>query len=175
MLTIGRLAKRFGLTGSTLLHYDRIGLLSPTGRTSSNYRVYSNEDADRLGRITNLRRAGVSLNHIRKILDADQAGLKTTLENRLGAINEDLSALRDQQRLIAHLLQDESVLSATGSPGKDGWIAILSASGLSEAEMDHWHAQFERLNPDAHREFLRAIGFEDREVKQIRARARFSA
>ena len=175
MLTIGRLAKRFGLTRSTLLYYDRIGLLSPTGRTSSNYRVYSNDDADRLGRIVNLRQAGVSLDAIRKILETDAVGLTMVLEGRLEMINEDMSTLRNLQRLIADLLHDESVLNLTGRINKDDWITMLNASGLSESDMDQWHAQFERFNPSAHQEFLKSLGIEEKEIKQIRARARFNA
>lgn len=175
MLTIGRLAKRFGLTRSTLLYYDRVGLLSPTGRTSSNYRVYSNEDADRLGRIVTLRRAGVSLNAIGKLLETDSVGLTTILEGRLEMINEDISALRDQQKLIAHLLHDETVLNVTGRIDKNEWIALLSASGLSESDMDQWHAQFERINPGAHQEFLKSLGMGEKEIDQIRARAQFNA
>ena len=41
MLTIGKLARKFDLSRSTLLYYDRIGLLKPSGRTRANYRVYT--------------------------------------------------------------------------------------------------------------------------------------
>jgi hypothetical protein len=43
MLTIGRLAERFGLSRSTLLYYDSIELLSPSARSDANYRLYSLE------------------------------------------------------------------------------------------------------------------------------------
>ncbi|MGI9319493.1 MAG: MerR family transcriptional regulator [bacterium] len=175
MLTIGRLAKRFGLSRSTLLYYDRIGLLSPTGRTPSNYRVYSNSDIERLKRIDTFRQAGVPLREIRKLLENDSEGLRATLEMRLGTINDSITALRDQQRLIAALLQDHTVLSLAGSLDKQGWVAVLRASGMSDEDMNHWHAQFERLNPEAHREFLLSLGIEPKEVEQIRVRARFGA
>jgi DNA-binding transcriptional MerR regulator len=175
MLTIGRLAKRFGLSRSALLYYDRIGLLSPTGRTESNYRVYSDSDVDRLMRIDTFRQAGVPLNDIGKILDADDAGLRAILEARLRMINEGIAALRVQQRLIARLLRDKSVLRRTGSLDKDGWVAVLRASGMSDDDMSYWHAQFERLNPEAHRDFLMSLGIVNEEVDEIRARARRSS
>jgi len=43
-LTVGALAGRSGLTVRTLHHYDEIGLLSPSGRSRSGYRLYSDED-----------------------------------------------------------------------------------------------------------------------------------
>ncbi len=39
MLTVGKLAEDFGLSRSTLLYYDRIGLLQPAARTEKGYRV----------------------------------------------------------------------------------------------------------------------------------------
>ena len=55
-LTISALARRFGLSRSALLHYDRIGLLSPSGRSLAGYRCYSEADADRLRAIQTFRR-----------------------------------------------------------------------------------------------------------------------
>ena len=49
-LTVGRLAKRFGLSRSTLLYYDRLGLLCPSGRSGGDYRLYEDADAQRLDR-----------------------------------------------------------------------------------------------------------------------------
>ncbi len=171
-LTVGQLAKRFRLSRSTLLYYDRIGLFRPTGRTESNYRLYSESDVDRLTRIDAFRQAGVPLKDIRAILDADQAGLRATLEARLCAINAQIATLRDQQRLIAKLLRDESVLYRTGSLDKEGWISILRASGMTDEDMWRWHVEFERLNHRAHEEFLASLGIPDEEVGEIRKRSR---
>ncbi|MFC1747364.1 MerR family DNA-binding transcriptional regulator [Pseudomonadota bacterium] len=38
MHTIGEVSKRFSISRSTLLYYDAIGLLSPSGRSNANYR-----------------------------------------------------------------------------------------------------------------------------------------
>ena len=47
MLTISQVASRFGLSRSTLLYYDTIGLLSPSLRSRANYRLYSPADVER--------------------------------------------------------------------------------------------------------------------------------
>ncbi len=47
-LSIGEIAKQYGLSRSTLLYYDAIGLLRPSGRSESNYRRYTGEDSRRL-------------------------------------------------------------------------------------------------------------------------------
>ena len=43
-LTVGRLARRFGLARSTLLYYDRIGVLRPSARSAAGYRLYDAGD-----------------------------------------------------------------------------------------------------------------------------------
>jgi hypothetical protein len=50
-VTIGQLARKHGLSRSTLLYYDRIGLLSPTSRSAAGYRRYGPTEVDRLTRI----------------------------------------------------------------------------------------------------------------------------
>jgi MerR family transcriptional regulator, thiopeptide resistance regulator len=51
-LKVGDLSKRTGLSIRTLHHYDEIGLLSPSHRTESGYRVYDKQDIIRLQQIT---------------------------------------------------------------------------------------------------------------------------
>ena len=46
--TVGRLAKRFGLSRSTLLYYDSIGLLKPEVRGEGEYRRYGKDAIKRL-------------------------------------------------------------------------------------------------------------------------------
>lgn len=65
---ISQLARTFGLSSSTLLYYDRIGLLRPSGRTTSNYRIHSNVDRQRFAQICRYRRKGMSLETIAEVL-----------------------------------------------------------------------------------------------------------
>jgi len=46
--SVSKLARAFGLSRSTLLCYDRLGLLPPSGRTGSGYRCYTDKDHRRL-------------------------------------------------------------------------------------------------------------------------------
>ena len=72
LYTIEQVATRTGLTKRTLRYYEEVGLLLPTGRTEGNYRLYSEEDIQRLERIKNLRNLlGFSLNDIRELMEAE--------------------------------------------------------------------------------------------------------
>jgi hypothetical protein len=52
-LKVGELAKRTGLTIRALHYYDNIGLLRPSGRSDSGYRLYNQSDVARLHGILN--------------------------------------------------------------------------------------------------------------------------
>lgn len=45
---VGELAKQTGITVRTLHHYDQIGLLTPSERDSTGYRLYTTDDVIRL-------------------------------------------------------------------------------------------------------------------------------
>lgn len=47
-MKVGALARRTGLTVRTLHHYDEIGLLRPTQRTTAGHRLYGDEEVRRL-------------------------------------------------------------------------------------------------------------------------------
>jgi DNA-binding transcriptional MerR regulator len=69
-LTVGEVAKRFRITVRTLHHYDEIGLLTPSRRAASGYRVYTSSDLTRLSQIIVYRRLEFSLDEIASLLDA---------------------------------------------------------------------------------------------------------
>jgi MerR family transcriptional regulator, thiopeptide resistance regulator len=171
MLTITALARRFGLARSTLLHYDRIGLLRPPGRSGAGYRCYGEAEVLRLERIRGYREAGLALETIQRILDAPGFQPAEALQARLLELDREIRALRGQQAVIARLLGRPELLAGTGPMDKATWVELLRASGMDEAAMDRWHADFERLSPERHQRFLEALGMGRGEVEAVRGRA----
>lgn len=170
-LSVGALGKRFGLSRSALLYYDRIGLLSPSGRSASGYRLYSERDVKRLEAICRYREIGLGLDQIRELLGATGRRVEL-LEARLDQLNAEIQRLREQQRVIVRLLARPARLSGTRSLDKDGWVAILRAAGLDDDAMHRWHVEFERMAPEAHGDFLESLGLGRGEVARIRRRSR---
>jgi MerR family transcriptional regulator, redox-sensitive transcriptional activator SoxR len=72
-LTIGQVAKRAGLNLSAIRYYEAKGLLPEAPRISGQRR-YGEDALARLGVIDVAKRAGFSLNDIRVLLDASEAG-----------------------------------------------------------------------------------------------------
>lgn len=67
--TVGQISDLAGVTIRTLHHYDHVGLLSPSGRSSSGYRRYEEADLERLQQILLYRELGFPLDEIAVILD----------------------------------------------------------------------------------------------------------
>jgi len=168
MYTIGQVAKKFSLSRSTLLYYDSLGLLQPSGRSESNYRLYSKDDLKKMEKIALFREAGISLEAIASLLEQEEEHFQTILEKRLAMINNEIQTLRNQQQVILNLLQNQTAIKQTRVMTKANWVSLLAASGLDEKGMKKWHIEFERLSPEAHQDFLESIGIEPNEIEQIR-------
>jgi DNA-binding transcriptional MerR regulator len=167
MTTVGRLARQFGLSRSTLLYYDRKGVLSPSGRSEKGYRVYSATDAEQLGLICLYRKAGLSLDAIGQVLSSRGQNLNATLNRRLAELEKESGKLQEQQRLILSLLKREPPENL-GRLDKNGWMDLLAASGFSKADMRAWHMGFEKSAPRKHRAFLEYLGVPTEEISEIR-------
>lgn len=88
ILKIGEFAKRAGVTVKTLLHYEKIGLLKPSYKTSSGYRVYCEEDFLKLQQIITLKFIGLSLNEIKEVLYKREENLERIISTQKSALEE---------------------------------------------------------------------------------------
>ncbi len=168
MFTIGKVAKKYSLSRSTLIYYDMIGVLTPSGRSESNYRLYSDSDLKKMDRIQLFRSTGLSLEAIELLLQTESSELSSTLESRLFAINNEIEKLRDQQRVILKILENEILDKNTRVITKGVWVSMLEAAGLDEKGMKNWHVEFEKNSPEAHQDFLESIGIDKDEISAIR-------
>jgi MerR family transcriptional regulator, thiopeptide resistance regulator len=169
--TVGRLARRFGISRSTLLYYDRIGLLAASARSGSGYRLYTREDVARLEKVLLFRRVGLSLAAIGAILAAERGSVGEALERRLTTIDEEIASLRRQQQVILRLLERGQGQVRAGNLDQAGWVALLRATGLDDDDMRRWHVEFERVAPEAHQDFLESLGIAAEEIVAIRKRS----
>lgn len=97
---IGEIAAATGLTVRTLHHYEAVGLVRPTGRTSAGHRLYGPEALERLYRVSMLRSLGLSLAQIRESLDGGSSQLREVLAEHVCMVDERVGR---QQRLRARL------------------------------------------------------------------------
>lgn len=94
LMRIGELAERTGLSLPTLRHYDETGLLSPSTRTSGNFRLYSEADFERLMVIRRMKPLGFSVEEMRELLTVVDGLGDPRLSPTSRARGELVSALR---------------------------------------------------------------------------------
>lgn len=95
---IGELAERAGMSLRTIRHYDEVGLLVPSGRTTGGFRVYTGDDLERLLVIRRMKPLGFTLDEMAELLrvvdglrDADPDEARTRAA-RLDAFLDDARA-----------------------------------------------------------------------------------
>ncbi len=175
MMTVSALARRCGLSRSTLLYYEAHGLLRRPSRTGGNYRAYEEADLRQLEQVARYRKLGLAVPEIAALLGGRAGGTRAILERRLAAIDAEIEALRGHQRAILGLLQRTRRLRRDEMITKDKWVEIMRAAGLSEADMHRWHTEFEKAAPAEHQEFLEFLRIPKEEVAEIRESSRKGA
>lgn len=122
LLKVGELAKCTGLTVRALHHYHDIGLLAPSARSASGYRLYNQADVTRLYRIQALQRLGFSLAEVGAMLASDGAPLPQLIGQQIAALDAQLA---EGQALRQRLLQLQQSLADETQPELADWLTTL--------------------------------------------------
>ncbi|MDR1640611.1 MAG: MerR family transcriptional regulator [Clostridiales bacterium] len=86
--TIKKLAQMSGVSARTLRWYEECGLLKPKRLSTNGYRIYGDDEVDRLQQILFYRELGFQLEEIRSILLSPQFDREAALEKHLVALQE---------------------------------------------------------------------------------------
>ena len=135
---IGELARATGLSVRTLHHYDEIGLLTPSERTQAGYRLYGEQDVERLYEIRALRDLGIPLGEIPDALGGD---VRLTLTRHLERIEQTLERERQLQLLLTNILGGGDERAS----GKDYMEAIQAMTMLDKYYTPEQLQQLEKL------------------------------
>jgi DNA-binding transcriptional MerR regulator len=98
--TVSDLALLSGVTVRTLHHSDEIGLLVPSERSPAGYRLYTRDDAERLGHVLAYRACGVPLAEIRALLDDDGGDRASHLRRQLDLLDARAAELERQRQSL---------------------------------------------------------------------------
>lgn len=135
--TIGTLASAAGVRRDTIRYYERIGLLRPAERTAAGYRLYGEQDLDRLNFVRTAQRLGFTLSEAGDLLairGADSARAADVLrvtEVKLGELRSRVAQLQ----AISRALQDLAANCPVDAPASDCPIlAYLSGRKVGAPE-----------------------------------------
>ena len=122
LLRIQEVGAALGLTTRTLRYYEELGLLKPAARSEGDYRLYDEDDLERLRFIKGLRDdAGFSLAEIGQLLEDDEARarnrdrFRTTqdpaerrsiVDDALSRVERQISSLRSKMDRLAEMIEE---------------------------------------------------------------------
>ena len=103
---IGELAGRLGLSVTALRYYESIGVLPPPERTKSGYRLYTETEARLLRFVLQAKRAGLTLEEIRRIIRSGKDGAERedvleSLQRRIASIDAEVAELQQFRQALA--------------------------------------------------------------------------
>ncbi|SNB54415.1 DNA-binding transcriptional regulator, MerR family [Marinobacter sp. es.042] len=139
MYRISELAAQLSLTRSTLLYYEKKGLIS-SKRQSNGYRFYGEKDLQRLRLLQQLQAGGLSLQECKDCLNGKLD--RNMLQRRVVQLNAEIEAKQRASRLLTALLGNDSLRS--------------------------WHEITDRLAPDAHLDWLKQQGFNEQQALHLK-------
>lgn len=147
MYRIQQFARLAGVTVRTLHHYDRVGLLSPTRRSESGYRIYCNEDLGKLERILVLRYLGLSLREIGELLRESvlHRSLQETLARQARVLSERRAEIDRVLRAVNGALAQANAPNIEAAPDWRLYQSILKEMQMSKTE--NWTEKY--YSPEA--------------------------
>ena len=128
MRTVKEVSLKSGVSVRTLQYYDKIGLLKPTGRTVSGYRLYDDTALEQLRQILLFRELQFSLCDIRSILSSPHFDRYKALEQQIVLLTMKKERLEKLVSLARDLMtkEDEAMDFSAFSTAKEEEYAALA-------------------------------------------------
>ena len=120
-MRIGEVADLLGINPKTIRYYEGIGLLPEPERTAAGYRLYTEDDLDRLSFVKMAQRLGLTLDEIGEVLALRDRGerpcayVREVLRREVGSIDRrirELRVLREELRALEAKAEDLSAKPA---------------------------------------------------------------
>ncbi|MBO1336415.1 MerR family transcriptional regulator [Streptomyces sp. VRA16 Mangrove soil] len=150
LLTIGRLARRTGLSVRTIRYWSDEGVLHPVTRSDGGYRLYDAESVARLELIRTLRELGLGLDDVRTVLAGEQ-DVAAVAAAHVAALDAQIQVLRVNRAVLSTVAKRKSSAEEMALMNK---LARLSA------------AERKRIMDDFAEEMLRGLDTVDPVIQE---------
>ncbi|MEO9222975.1 MAG: MerR family transcriptional regulator, partial [Mycobacteriaceae bacterium] len=107
--TVGRVAELVGVSVRTLHHYDEIGLVPPSARSSVGYRSYSDADVERLHQVLLYRELGFPLEEIATLLDDPSVDAMAHLRRQRALLDERIERLHRMVTAVEQMMEAQTM------------------------------------------------------------------
>ncbi|MGW2340693.1 MerR family transcriptional regulator [Streptomyces sp. NPDC001661] len=107
--SVGQVARFAGTTVRTLHHYDEIGLLTPSERSTAGHRRYGESDLDRLQQVLFYRELGFPLDEIQALLDDPGADPREHLRRQHELLTVRIEKLQKMAEAVEHAMEAQKM------------------------------------------------------------------
>lgn len=154
MYRVGEFAALTGVSVRTLHHYHRVGVLGPSRRAESGYRLYSERDLLRMQQILTLRYLGFPLKDIGDLLSRPDFDLVASLRIQRMALRDRISELERIDSTLGELLDRRL------ETGQWVWDLVAKASAAVQKSLEQKGEKQmqEYYSPDEMRQRFDEIG-----------------
>lgn len=139
LLDIAEVARLTGLTSRALRFYEARSLIAPL-RTASGRRAFGTGELERIHGLLALKRAGLSLAQIKRLLDREPMDLRRLIAAQLDMLAAQQAALEDARALLATTLSRID----RGEPIDAETFCSLIRTGDMMMEQDGWRRVTDR-------------------------------
>lgn len=157
-MTIGKLAKRAGISADAIRFYEDEGILRPTEKTEAGYRLYDEDAVRRVSFIKHAQQCGMTLSEIRQLLELKSDGcsccgdVRSLAKQKRMQIEQKIKAMQAMSQALSELID---ICTDEDRPVDD--CPILAALE-SHLESDPERAKDSRDKDTDHDSLLPAIG-----------------
>lgn len=124
MKTVNEVSKLSGVSIRTLHHYDKIGILKPAQITEAGYRLYNEENLERLQSILIFRELKFSLKEIKEILES-------SVYDRSKILDQQIELLKLQKEHLENLIDYACEIKKNG-------VNDLSFKAFDKSKLDEY-------------------------------------
>jgi len=107
-MNIGQAAKHSGLSAKMIRYYEQIGLLPEPERTNAGYRIYDDQDVQRLGFIQQARLLGFSSEQMKDLLalwqnkNRQSRNVKKLAESHIEWLQAKIAEMQRMVKILQH-------------------------------------------------------------------------
>ncbi|WP_431885677.1 MerR family transcriptional regulator [Micromonospora wenchangensis] len=133
-LSIGEVARRTGLSVSTIRFYADEGVVAPAGHTGAGYRCYDARGVAALELVRTLRDLGAGLDEIRRLL-AEEITVRDLATAHLALVERQLGRLRTRRAVLRAVVRQDS---EAGQVGLVHRLASMSDDDREQLVEEFW-------------------------------------
>lgn len=173
MKTVKEMSELAGISIRTLRYYDEIGLLIPSDRSPSGYRLYDNKDIEKLSAILFLKELGMPLDNIKSIVNSENCDYSLALRDYREEVVRKINKLQGLLNVIDDITDGDAKINFDGFDMADAkYVAEIMTNDVKELLKMQELVEHNMIDGKAGIELLQIYGSKEKYLAAVEEGAR---